>query len=67
MESLKGNTMPIRGNQKYWEVSKFSVLIENTNYQEVIEALSEYYDFLVHGSFVMEVVPKDFPKPLPSN
>ena len=62
LESLKGNTMPIRGNQKYWEASKFSVLIENTNYQEVIEALSEYYDFLVHGSFVMEVVPKGFSK-----
>lgn len=62
LKKLEGHTMPIRGNQKYWEVSKFTVLLENTKYEEVIEALSDEYEFLVHGGFVMEVVPKGFSK-----
>ena len=62
LEALKGHTMPIRGNEKHWEVSKFSVLIEGTDYREVIAKLEPYYDFLVHGTFVMEAVPKGFSK-----
>ncbi|MCD8156004.1 MAG: Cof-type HAD-IIB family hydrolase [Clostridiales bacterium] len=53
---------PIRGNQAEWEVSKFSVLIGGTRYREVIEALQDDYEFLVHGDIVMEVVPKGYSK-----
>lgn len=62
LEVMKGYTMPIRGNEKHWEVSKFSVLIEHKKYREVIDALSDAYDFLVHGTFVMEAVPKGYSK-----
>lgn len=62
LEVMKDHTMPIRNNQKHWEVSKFSVLIGGKKYREVIEKLSNDYDFLVHGEFVMEVVPKGYSK-----
>lgn len=62
LEVMKDHTMPIRDNDEHWEVSKFSVLIENKKYKEVIAALSDDYDFLVHGTFVMEVVPKGYSK-----
>ncbi len=62
LEVMKDHTMPVRGNQKNWEVSKFSVLIGGTKYQEVIEKLSDDYEFLVHGDIVMEVVPKGYSK-----
>lgn len=53
---------PIRDNQARWEVSKFSLLIEGTKYQEVVEALRDEYEFLIHGPIVMEVVPRGFSK-----
>lgn len=62
LKKLEGHTMPIRGNQKYWEVSKFTLLLENTKYEEVIEALQDEYEFLVHKGFVMEAVPKGYSK-----
>lgn len=62
LEKLAGHTMPVRGNQKYWEVSKFTLLLEDTKYEEVIEALQDDYEFLVHKGFVMEAVPKGFSK-----
>ncbi|MCD7866407.1 MAG: Cof-type HAD-IIB family hydrolase [Clostridiales bacterium] len=62
LESMKDDTLPIRGNENIWEASKFSVLIEGKKYHEVIEALDDEYDFLVHGAFVMEAVPKGFSK-----
>jgi hypothetical protein len=62
LEELKDRTMPILNNQNHWEASKFSVLIGGTNYKEVIEALGEDYDFLIHGDVAMEVVPKGYSK-----
>ncbi|MCD8108779.1 MAG: Cof-type HAD-IIB family hydrolase [Clostridiales bacterium] len=62
LQSLKDDIRPIRGNESNWEASKFSILIGGTKYQEVIEALNEEYEFLVHGSFVMEAVPKGYSK-----
>lgn len=63
LETLKGRTMPIRGNRNHWEVSKFSVIIEGTDYRKVIRELQDDYEFLVHaGESVMEVVPKGYSK-----
>ncbi|MCC8151421.1 MAG: HAD family hydrolase, partial [Lachnospiraceae bacterium] len=62
LEVMKDYIEPIRDNRKNWEVSKFSVLIGGTNYREVIEALKDDYEFLVHGDIVMEVVPKGYSK-----
>lgn len=53
---------PIRDNQANWEASKFSVLIGGTKYQEVVEALKDEYEFLIHGTIVMEVTPKGYSK-----
>lgn len=62
LDVAKDYMMPIRDNQEHWEASKFSVLIGGKKYREVIEKLSDDYDFLVHGEFVMEVIPKGFSK-----
>lgn len=62
LDVMRDHTMPIRNNQAHWEVSKFSVLIQGRDYPGVIEELKDSYDFLVHGGFVMEVVPKGYSK-----
>ncbi len=45
-----------------WKASKFSVLLNGRAVQPVFEALRDSFDFMVHGSHVMEVVPKGFSK-----
>lgn len=62
LEQMKDHTEPIRDNQAGWEASKFSLLIGGTKYMEVVEALKEEYEFLIHGSIVMEAVPKGYSK-----
>ena len=59
---MKGNTMPVRNNEKYWEASKYTVLIDNTDFESMTEKLSKYYEFLNHGNFAMEIVPKGYSK-----
>lgn len=58
LKVMENSTMPIRDNEEHWEASKFSVLIRERNYREVIGKLEGDYDFLVHGGTVMEAVPK---------
>ncbi|MCD8150744.1 MAG: Cof-type HAD-IIB family hydrolase [Clostridiales bacterium] len=62
LEVMKDYIEPIRDNRENWEVSKFSVLIGGTKYRDVMEALKDNYEFLVHGDIVMEVVPKGYSK-----
>ncbi|MCC8017853.1 MAG: Cof-type HAD-IIB family hydrolase [Lachnospiraceae bacterium] len=62
LDVMREYVRPIRDNQAEWEVSKFSVLIGGTQYREVIGALQDDYEFLVHGDIVMEVVPKGYSK-----
>lgn len=62
LKLMKDHIQPIRDNQLNWEASKFSVLIRGTKYQEVVDALKDEYEFLVHGSIVMEAVPKGYSK-----
>ncbi|MCD8232545.1 MAG: Cof-type HAD-IIB family hydrolase [Clostridiales bacterium] len=62
LEVMGAYIQPIRNNQAGWEASKFSILIGGTKYSEVIEALKDDYEFLVHGDIVMEAVPKGYSK-----
>lgn len=62
LKLMKDFIEPIRDNQARWEASKFSVLIRGKKYQEVIETLKDEYEFVVHGSVVMEVIPKGYSK-----
>ena len=62
LEVMKDCTLPIRENKKNLEASKFSVIIENTDYEALMKRLEAHYDFLLHGTTVMEVVPKGFSK-----
>ncbi len=45
-----------------WQASKFSVLLNGHPAEPVIEKLGDQFDFMVHGTHVMEVVPKGFSK-----
>lgn len=59
---IKEVVRPVKESLDDCEVSKFSVIIEGKNHQEVIDHLKEEFDFLVHGPIVMEVVPKGYSK-----
>lgn len=61
---MEGYIEPIRDNKKNWEASKFSVLIGNSAYQEVIKKLENDFECMVHGDIAMELVPKGFSKSL---
>ena len=58
MQTMKEHIQPIRGNQKNWEASKFSLVIRNRDYETVMKKLQDDFDFLVHWTVVMEAVPK---------
>ncbi len=62
LEEFRDCVEPIRDNEGRWKASKFNVLIGGTKYEEVIEALREFYEFHVHDGIVMEVVPKGYSK-----
>ena len=62
IQTMKGFVQPIRGNQKNWEASKYSLVIRDRDYEKVIDALRDDYEFLVHGNVVMEAVPKGHSK-----
>ncbi len=62
VESMRGVTQPIRGNEARWEACKFTVLIQNDSYRDVVEVLKNDYEILLHGGYVMEVVPKGYTK-----
>ena len=52
----------IRENHMNWEISKFSAVIKKDSYTKALEELSCWYDFLVHGTKVVEGVPKGYSK-----
>mgnify|MGYP001032246164 CR=1 FL=1 len=56
------NMKSISGSSMEWEASKFSAAIKNDNYREALTELNPWYDFLVHGTKVVEGVPKGFSK-----
>ncbi|MCC8141524.1 MAG: Cof-type HAD-IIB family hydrolase [Lachnospiraceae bacterium] len=62
VESMRDVTRPVRGNETSEEVCKFTVLIEGREYREVVEALSDDFEVMVHGGFVIEAVPKGYSK-----
>lgn len=62
IETMGDIIEPIRGNERNWEVSKYSVLIGGCDYQKILEEFKDDYEFLVHGDIVMEMVPKGFSK-----
>lgn len=62
MQTMKEFVQPIRGNQDNWEASKYCLVIRDRDYERVIDALKDDYEFLVHGKIVMEAVPKGYSK-----
>lgn len=52
----------ITENHMDWEISKFSAVIKNDDFTKALEELSPWYDFLVHGTKVVEGVPKGYSK-----
>lgn len=56
------NLLSISGHDMRWEVSKFSASIKNKEFEGALKELSQWYDFIVHGSVVVEAVPKGFSK-----
>lgn len=54
--------LSISGEWGKWEVSKFSCAMEEKGQEECFAALEEYYDFMVHNSQVVELVPRGYHK-----
>lgn len=52
----------IKDNEGKWECSKLSCDTDGCNIDECYGVLKEYYDFIVHTSSVIEMVPKGFSK-----
>lgn len=52
----------MKGNEKEWNISKFSAAGEEGIYQKALQELQERYDFLIHGPKAIEFVPKGFSK-----
>lgn len=54
--------LPITGNEKSWEISKFSAAGTEETYPLAVRELEQDYDVLVHGPHAIEFVPKGFSK-----
>lgn len=52
----------ISGEWGKWEISKLSCAMEERGQKECFAALEEYYDYMVHNSHVVEMVPRGFHK-----
>ncbi|MDO4337234.1 MAG: Cof-type HAD-IIB family hydrolase [Eubacteriales bacterium] len=52
----------IKGEWGRWEVSKMACATEDADREAGFAALSEDYDFMIHGEAVAEIVPKGFHK-----
>lgn len=62
LKTMNTYILPVTGGEDTWEVSKFSVLLHNPKYTDLLEMFAKDYEFLVHGTIVMEMIPKGFSK-----
>lgn len=61
-QEIGDGILPITGNEKAWEVSKFSCAIEGADMDKIKNELSSDYELLIHDIPVMEAVPKGHSK-----
>lgn len=57
-KEIGSDLAPITGNEKDWEVSKFSCATEHTDMEILKQYLTPDYELLIHDIPVMEIVPK---------
>ncbi len=62
IETMGDVIQPIRGNEANWVASKFTVLIDGTNWREAVDQLWKDFEVMVHGEYVMEAAPKGYSK-----
>ncbi len=62
IETMQDVIRPIRENEANWTASKYTVLIDGTNWREVVDALKVDFEVMVHGEYVMEAAPKGYSK-----
>lgn len=62
MAEMGEKLLSISGQWGKWEISKLSCAMGEEGQEECFAALSEYYDYMVHNSHVVEMVPKGFHK-----
>ncbi len=62
VETLQEVIQPIRDNEQNWEASKFTVMINHADFRKATELLAKDFEVMVHGEYVMEVVPKGYTK-----
>ncbi len=62
IKTMQDEIRPIRDNEAILEASKFTVLIEGTNWKEAADKLKDDYEVMVHGEYVMEAAPKGYSK-----
>ncbi len=55
-------TQPIRNNHENWCGNKYSLLIQDRNFEPVVKKLEAEFEFINHDSVAMEVVPKGYSK-----
>ncbi len=53
---------PLPDSGEEADACKFTVLIEGADYRKVTETLQDDFEVMVHGGYVMELVPKGFSK-----
>ncbi|MCR5452908.1 MAG: HAD family hydrolase [Lachnospiraceae bacterium] len=61
-EEMGDDVLPIEENWNKWEVSKMSCAVDDGHIEECYEKLKDNFDFMVHNSSVIELVPKGFHK-----
>lgn len=54
--------LSISGEWGKWEISKLSCATDNADRESCFAALETYYDYMVHDSYVAEMVPKGYHK-----
>ena len=54
--------LSISGEWGKWEISKLSCATDHADREGCFAALEEYYDYMVHNSYVVEMVPKGYHK-----
>lgn len=54
--------LSISGEWGKWEISKLSCATEHADREACFAALEEYYDYMIHNSSVVEMVPKGYHK-----
>lgn len=63
LKAEMGNQLrSISGNWGSWEISKLSCATDQADREGCFAALEKYYDYMIHNSSVVEMVPKGFHK-----